>query len=302
MDRLAANPSGSDGGIYGMPAPGNDSDTLSIVNRLKDREFEDYKNKARFDDERSLRQESRMRQLFDPNKNTNSQPQINNQAGIIPNILTPDQQVYQQQQLEQPRLDMESKKLDSQNRFGQQGLAIKDAQEKLNETKNNQINQDRDADRERKVNEANQKITVAQKTLEDRTANSAAQLQAHKDMAAAIEERHKLELENQKFDFNAKLTEQKRQFDETSGLHKQQITDAENSQTTTEVNPDGTKKTVTTKKGDAIPRPAPVKNPNGTYHVHGPNGYETDIPADKLDDWNANHQNVPDFKPGGGEQ
>jgi len=288
MDRLATNPSGSSGGIFGMPAPQNDSDTLSIVNRLKDREFEDYKNKARFDDERSLRQESRMRQLFDPNKNTNSQPQVNNQAGIIPNILTPDQQVYQQQQLEQPKLDMESKKLDSQSKFGQQGLAIKDAQEKLNQTKNTQINEDRDADRERKVNEANQKIALAQKALTDKDTNSAAQLQAHKDMAAAIEERHKLELENQKFDFNAKLTEQKRQFDETSGLHKQQIADAENSQTTTEVNPDGTKKTVTTKKGDAV----------AMIQVLGKDGKTYTIPKDKLDDKDAD--GTPHWKSIGG--
>jgi len=288
MDRLASNPSGSSGGIFGMPAPGNDSDTLSIVNRLKDREFEDYKNKARFDDERSLRQESRMRQLFDPNKNTNSQPQVNNQAGIIPNILTPDQQVYQQQQLEQPKLDMESKKLDSQNRFGQQGLAIKDAQEKLNQTKNTQINEDRDADRERKVNEANQKIALAQKALTDQNTNSAAQLQAHKDMAAAIEERHKLELENQKFDFNTKLTEQKRQFDETSGLHKQQIADAENSQTTTEVNPDQTKKTVTTKKGDAAAMIQVLGKDNKTYT----------IPKDKMDDKDAD--GTPHWKSIGG--
>lgn len=286
MDRLRENPGmrGSNG-IYGMSQPENDNDVLSIVNKLRDRDMQDYRDKATFDDERSLRQEQRLRGLFDPSKHLNIQDMPHTPTQ---NIMNPETVLDLQLRSKQPELDVEKQKIASQNRFGQEKLNIQEAQQKLNETKNTQINEDRDAERQRKVEEANNKIKLAQDALADKTKSSENQLQAHKDMAAAIEERHKLELENKQHEFNT-----------TTDLHKQQIAALEkqiadkaaqvaNSETTTTISPDEKTKTVTTKKGDAATK----------VQVLGKDGKTYTIPKDKLDDKDAD--GTPHWKPVGG--
>lgn len=285
MDRLASNPSSSSG-IFGMPQQENDNDTLSLVNRLKDREFRDYQNKAAFDDERSLRQESRMRMLFDPSKSM--LPQGMDQNPVTQNILTPDQQIDAQHRMDQPKLDLAREEMGQKSRFGQQGLDIKAAQEKLNDTKNAQINEDRDSDRNRKIEEANNKIGLAQQALEDKNANFDDKLQANKDMSAAMEERHKLELENKQHEFNITSDAHKKHISELEAQAKERLKQGANSETTTEVNPDGSKKTVTTKKGDAA----------AMIQVLGKDGKTYTIPKDKMDDKDAD--GTPHWKQVGG--
>lgn len=283
MNSLGSNPSGS--GIFGMPAQENDNDTLSIVNRLKDREMQDYKDKANFNQDLQLRGEQRMRNLFDPSKHLNTQD-MNHVMG--PNILTSDQQIDKQHQLEQPQLDVEKQKIGQQNKFGQQALDIKAAQEKLNDTKNSQINQDRDADRDRKITEANAKIALAQQALSDRTASAESQLQAHKDMAAAVEERHKLE-----------MAMKDNQFKVTSDQHQQRIKDLEdklkqgqekldqgfNIQKVEEIDPKTGIKTTNIKRGDAAQ----------TIQAIGKDGKTYTIPKDKLNDMDSD--GTPHWKP-----
>src|SRR5260370_12448799 len=70
MDNLGANPSGS--GIYGQPKEDSEGDMLSVVNKLKDREMQDFQTKANFMSDLSLRQEARMRSLYDPSKAANA--------------------------------------------------------------------------------------------------------------------------------------------------------------------------------------------------------------------------------------
>ena len=67
MANLAANPSGS-GSIYGQPGQQDDEGVLGVVQQLKDREMKDFRDKAQFMSDLSLRQEARMRELFDPSK------------------------------------------------------------------------------------------------------------------------------------------------------------------------------------------------------------------------------------------
>lgn len=63
MDSLAANPGSSSSSIYGQPQSPSDNDTLKIVNQLRNRELDDFKNKANFMADLSLKQE-KLRDIF----------------------------------------------------------------------------------------------------------------------------------------------------------------------------------------------------------------------------------------------
>ncbi len=272
MANLAANPSGSSS-VFGQPGPSDDQDVLSIVNQLKDREMRDFQNKSEYMADLSLRQEARMRKLFPPEVQGQQQTQ-NIVAGADPNAMTG----YQKGELgiRQQELGQEKQKLTQQGKLGQEAIDVRTSQEKLNQQKSDQINTTKQADMQRKIEESNQKIELAQQALTNKTANAEAQLQSHKDLAAAVEERHKLE-----------LAQKDAQFKISSGQHEQTIKDLEEkikqtgrSKVTTEINPDGTKRTTTTEKGSAA----------DTITVTGRDGKSYEIPADKLDDWNANHK------------
>jgi hypothetical protein len=292
MDNLAANPSGSSS-IYGQPATPSNQDMLSVVNRLKDRNMQDFKEKANFMSDLSLKQD-RLKRIYDtyqvnpldefrqssqgPN---GAQQPMNTVMAKDPNALTG----YQKGELgiRQQGVDLESQRLAQAGKFGQGALDIKDAAQKLNQQKNDQINALKTADMQRKIDEANQKIQLATNALQQKSDSAEASLQAHKDLAAAVEERHKLE-----------MIQKQNQFDMISSQHQQTI-DALNKRlkqqshqsTTTSVNPDGSQKTVTTDRG-GDPN-APTQNPDGTYSVTAPDGTKGTIPADKLNDWMQNH-------------
>ena len=281
MDSLASNPSS---GIYGQPGIGSNNDALSLVNRIKDREMQDFKNKADFMADLSLRQESRMRQLYDPNKPALAGGQVPQNVVMTkdPNEITP----YQQADLgiRQRAQSINSQRLAQQGKLGEQALGIKTQQEALNRQKNEQINTQKQADLQRKIDESNQKLALAQQALTNKTTNAADQLQARKDYQAAVEERHQAEMDLKQH-----------QFDLVNDQHQQQIKDLEtklkqnaNTKTTTTLDPSGNTKTVDTQRG--IQSTAPVRNPDGTYTVTTPDGRTGTIPGDKLDDWMKNYQ------------
>jgi hypothetical protein len=298
LDRLRENPGGNSNmsGIYGMPPVENDDeDALKLVNRLRDRDMQDYKDKAEFDSGLSLRQEQRMRSMFDPKLELDKEKMAQSSNLAQQELGFKANESRTNQLRADKEFELGRDKLSQSGKMGQEALDIKTQQEKLNETKNTQINEDRDADRQRKTDEmsqkieqANQRITIAQQALEDKTADAAAKLAAHKEMAAAVEERHKLELENKQHEFNT-----------TTDLHKQQIATLEkqiadklaqsqNTEQETKVSPDGTTKVVTTKRGDAATK----------VQVLGKDGKTYTIPKDKLDDKDAD--GTPHWKQIGG--
>ncbi len=267
MDSLAANPSGSS--IFGQP--GNQSpdpnSALYLVNQVKDREMNDFKEKSRFMSAMSLQQD-RLRSIFNPEQ----QQQPNVVMGQDPNQMTG----YQKGELgiRQQEIGQESQRLAQQGKLGQEALDIKGQQEKLNQQKSDQIHEQKQADMQRKIDESNQTIQLAQQRLQQTGDNQAAQLQAHKDLAAAMEERHKLE-----------LAQKDAQFQKTSDQHQQTINALnerlKQSSRSKQVKRDaqGNEITTTTERGSAA----------DTVQVTGPDGTVGTIPADKLDDWNANH-------------
>jgi hypothetical protein len=143
----------------------------------------------------------------------------------------------------------------------------------VNKQKSDQINATKQADMQRKTDEANQRIALAEKALNDKNANAEAQLKAHQEMAAAVEERHKLEIAQRDAAFQEAKKQHQAQIDELNNRLKQ------SGRTKTTVQQGGETRTTTTEKGSAAER----------IKVIGPDGTPGYIPADKLDDWNANH-------------
>jgi hypothetical protein len=281
MQNLGNNPSGA--GIYNQPNQDSNQDPMDLVNRLKDREMMDFKNKAAFlkqqeqesYDTNQVRQ-GKLRSMFDPNGAMNVQ-QPNVQMGQDPNAMTGyekgelgirQQGVAQKQQ----EIGQEGQKIAQAGKMGEERLGIQSAQEKLNQQKSDQINATKQADLERKTDEANQKLQLAQQALDAKTKAGEDALQQHKDLAAAVEERHRLEMDKMQH----KMDQQEEQFKTLRKQHDDLMKQNRNTKQTTELSPDGTKKTVTTQKG-------------GTVQVKGKDGNMYEIPADKEDEWNQNH-------------
>ena len=279
MDSLAANPSGGSS-IYGQPSQNPDmtGTALDLVSRLKDREMRDFKDKANFMADLSVKQ-SRIRNILSPSpggdiyQDGQTGPK-NTVMGQDPNQMTG----YQKGELgiRQQGLNLESQRLGQQGQLGQKALDIRTAQEKLNQQKSDQINAQKTADMERKIHEADARIQQAQEALKSRNTNSANLIKSHEALSKAVEERHKLELAQKDLQF----AETQRLQNATIDKMKEDAKAKGRSKTTTEINPDGTKKTVTTEKGDAA----------DTIQVIGKDGKTYTIPKDKEDDWNQNHK------------
>ena len=285
VDNLASNPSS---GIYGQPKQQSDEDVLGIVNQLKDREMRDFQTKANFMSDLSLKQD-RLRQLYDPTSARTAS------KGILQNQL-PESQVQQpQQQMQQTKdpnqmdayqkgelgirqqgVNLESQKLAQSGKLGQEAIDNRVSQEKLNQQKSDQINLQKQNDMQRKADEAAAKIQQQQAELERKTKSGEDTLQAHKDLAASVEERHKLEMAMKQHEMDTK----DEQFKTLQKQHQDLIDQKGRTKTTTEVNADGTKKTTTTERGSAA----------DTIKVKGKDGQTYEIPKDKEDEWNQNHK------------
>ncbi len=275
MDNLAANPRGS--GIYGQVQPTSDQDVLGIVNQLKDRDMSDFKNKANFMADLSLKQD-KMRALFDPSKLGGPSQGADIQGGQ-PNVVFHDPNAMtgfekNKINLEQQGLGLEKQKLAQNKSLGENAQAIKQQQADLAQQKSDQINAGKQADLQRKIEDADKKLEFARQKLEVDSGNKDKALQAHKDLAAAMEERHKLELENKQHQFDVTSAQHQQQIDRLN----EQLKQSGETEQTTEISPDGTKKIVKTKKGG-----------NDTVKVTGKDGKSYMIPKDKVDDWNKNH-------------
>lgn len=268
LDNLAANPGGGSG-IYGQPPPQSDDAALNVVNHLKDREMRDFKEKSNFMADLSLKQE-RMRALFDPNNSNNAQaPPQNVQLAQEPGAINPLQKA--ELGIKQQGMNLESQKLGQQGRFSQEALDIKSNQEKLNQQKSDQINQNKKDDMQRKIDESGEKIRLATEALNSKNTSAEATLKAHQDLAAAVEERHKLEMAMKDHNFKTISDQHQQTIDSLKERLKQ------GSRTKTTIEQGGEKRTTTTEKGDAA----------DTVTVTGKDGKQYTIPKDKLNDMDA---------------
>src|SRR6266853_4468077 len=106
MDSLAANPNNqnpnnpnpnspntSSSNIYGQPPIQNQPDALSLVNKIKDRQMQDFKDKANFMQDLGVKQEAirqgKLRTIYNLNTDQGDQNQQQNTVmGRDPNEMT----------------------------------------------------------------------------------------------------------------------------------------------------------------------------------------------------------------------
>ena len=293
MQSLASNPSG--GGIYGMPQQTN-TDVLGIVNNIKDREMNDFKNKASFMADLSLKQD-RMKRIYDnmdvvgdklqsdvsprgQQPQTDQSGTINSVQKSMDDFLNPGQAGMTGAQkgelsIKQSQMGLERDKLKQQGELGDQALGIKQQAADLKQQQNDEINQ-------RKIKEGNDRLTIAQQKL-DQQGQTIENLTEYR---AAMENRHGLEKAQQQKQFDDKMANIQSNFDQTHTQMQQKIDnltqankDKGNKKVTSTMSPDGQSKTTTTQTGSAAQ----------TVQVQGKDGKTYTIPADKQDDWNQNH-------------
>jgi len=278
-----SNPGGS---VYGQPSQ-NQGDEMQLVNNLKDREMRDFKNKAAFMADLSLKQE-RMRNMYDPAKMQaqmsptgytppgmqQGQTGMNTVMAHDPNQITG----FQKAELgaREKELGLRGQEVAQRGKLGQEALDIKTKQEALNQQKSDQINTAKQAEHERKITEANAKLEHAQNVLQQRSESAEAQLRAHKDLAAAVEERHKAEMAMREHQFNTTSEQHNR----TIANLEEQVKQKGKTTTKTSINPEGTERTTETLRGSAA----------DTVRMYGPDGSGHDIPADKVEDAKTNYR------------
>jgi hypothetical protein len=281
-----------------MPQQTNPNDVMSFVNQLRDRDMMDYKNKANFMADLQLRQEQRMRQLYDPSKeNVNTALAPGAMAGTVPSAFPIGDQAAGAPMSQKDKAELELKKTQ-----GQEALDIKSKQEALNQQKSDQINALKTADLEQKVNTSAQHIAYLNQQLTDRTKTADEQMQLHRDLAAAVEERHKLEIARMQHNFDIASQQHNRALDQAD----ERIKASQNVQTTTTIDPTGQTKTTRTLRGPAaegFQSTRPQQQPDGSWLVTDHNGDKHIIPSDKIDDWNQNYQpQIDQMRQGGGGQ
>jgi hypothetical protein len=287
MSSLAANPSGGSG-IYNSQKPPDQANELAIMNQIKDREMRDFKDKAGFMSDLSVKQ-NRLMNLYDPasqqsQDQRNQQMQQGPQVSQVrdPNAMTGDQKANND--MRQQGLNLDKQKLDQQKQLGQEAIDTKSAQEKLNQQKSDQIHQQKIDELIAKQTDAKGKLDLATKALSDKTKSADEQLKLHQDIMTNTKAFHDAEVAQMKLKF------ERAQADHEDALKTMKAKlDAGNKSVTTTLNPDGTSKTVKTTTGDA----------NKTIRVQMKDGTFGTIPVSKLDDFNANysHPNSPHLPP-----
>lgn len=245
LDELRAR-NGATGLTYagdpGMGSTSSPSDVLNSImpafNQIRNRNVQDFKDKAQFSSDLGLRQE-RMRSLFAP------EPQ---QGGVV---YQPPPSEINNNRLISPfqaaGLELDKQKLAEQKRTGSDKLALDQQKFGLEKEKSDQIYQTKQDEMTRKVDDANNKLKLAYDQLAQKGNDASATANFKQAQLDALTARHELE-----------MAQKDKDREETVRIHDAQIKDMQdkldamqNTITTTEMNPDKTKKIVTTAKGDS---------------------------------------------------
>jgi len=254
FDSLAANPSGS--GIYGLggqekPDYGS---AMSMNMELRRRDMNDFMKKANFMSDLSMKQ-NRLQSIYGTNPMASGASSSNVSGGQPmntffredPDRITPLQR--ETMNLKREDLGIDRSRIAQTSRLGSEKLALDKEGHALDVKKNQQIFDTKQANMERKFDEANKRLALAQDQLNQRANDSNARIELQRAQQEATTARHAL-------DISRKDT----QLEETRRMHQAQIDDilarrdqSSNVVQESEANPEGTKKVVTTKKGSKKP-------------------------------------------------
>lgn len=294
VDQLGAN-SGPPirSGVYGQPSPTDNQDTLSLVNQLKDREMMDFKNKAEYMADLSIRQQQRMRSMFGPDSmgGQNLANRTTVDTGEAPGQPSPDSlsssplsKLNPQQRLD---YGLKQQELGQKERFGQEALDVKSAQEKLNQQKSDQIHEQKVNELQQKHDKAISDLDLANRKLQANTTDHQAHIDFLKAKQDADEARHNLDSARR----DKQLDETKRMDDAKIQDLQDKLKQAQHTSVKTKLDASDNEKTVETTRGDAAE----------TVDVLGKDGKPYTIPKDKLNDMDSD--GTPHWKQvGGGDQ
>lgn len=270
------------GNYFGDPGNGGSvggavNELLPIINHLKDRALQDYHTKGMIDQDLAVRQ-ANMRNIFDPAKTSQVPGTGMNVNPNMNTVLKEDISPLDKAKLGQGQqgIELDKQKLSQQGKFGQEALDIKDKQEQLNSTKNQNIHDQKIQDMQRKVEDSTNKLGLSYDRLQQNADNANAHIQFNRDQMAATEARHALE-----------LAQRDKAQNDMANLHAAQIKNMQDkldqatkpTTKTTTVNPEGTSKTETTQKGNVINN----TNTNSTIKMTGKDGQSYMIPSTKKD-------------------
>lgn len=257
FDSLAANPTGS--GIYGNTgAKSPDFGTaLSIDEEMRRRNKNDMMQNANFMSNLQVRQ-NRMNSIYGTNPMAPGMGQPGGPTGMVTGLNNPQMQTVfkedpdritpiQRERLNISREDLanDRAKIGVTSRLGEERLKDADAKHDLDVKKNQNIFDTKQADLQRKHDEAQQKLELAQRQFEQRSGDANAKNDFLKAKMEADAARHQLESAQK----DRTLEETKRLHDAQIAKMQEQSDQAGNTEQTTELNPEGTKRTVSTKRG-----------------------------------------------------
>lgn len=249
LDELRARntstgPVGPNPGLAGQPREQSLEEVLNIVtpfaHQMRNRDLEDYKAKALFDNNLSM-QQGGIRRL-DPNAMQGNQGGMNVVMGQTPNEITPFQRAGLG--IDQQRLGLEKEKL--RQNTGDERLALDQQKFGLEQQKNAQIYDTKIKDMEQKAEEATKKLELATKIANTRAGDADAQQALTRATIDATNARHALDIAQR----DRTLEETKRQHDTANENVKKQL--EANGMTIEEIqNSDGTSGIKIVRKGEA---------------------------------------------------
>jgi hypothetical protein len=239
FDRLQSNPGGSS--IYGNPGPADLDYTtpLSVDQRLRERDMNDYMKKANFMSDLSLRQ-NRLRQVYG---GENQNPSAGMNTVFKDNSIPPLQMAKLKD--EQTKTGIAGRKADTAAALGEEKINLGQEKQDLDTKKNQNIYDTKQADLQRKHDEAQAKLGLAEKALQNKQNDAKTLSDYHDAQMKAAAARHDLEMSQKDKQHQASLDEMKR-------LHDAQIANMKGNQNVTteeDTNAEGTKRTKKTTKG-----------------------------------------------------
>lgn len=239
---------------------------LPVYAKRQAMDLQDFKARTGFVNDLSVRQNN-LQRMFDVNKPKDVVYNPNGLDGV-----PPAQRIGFE--LDKQRLGLEAGRQKETSELNRAKFGLDTKQYELDKEKNTNIYNTKQQEIERKVNESELRLKLAYDQLSAKNNSAEATAAYHKAQIEAANARHELS-----------IAQRDRQLEESQRLHDAQIeklnADMEALRApkveTTEVNKDGTKKTVTTAKGEASEyTPAPpaiqAKAKPGEKYVLSPDG------------------------------
>lgn len=255
MDSVRA--SAGSGGIWngGVPNTDYDSRDMSMDEEMRRRDMNDFMKKNQFMHDLTNRQ-PRMQNLFNPNEQ--QQKPMDVVFKEDPNKITP---------LEQENLNVKKEgnlidraKIAQSGKIGEERVGLEKQKHELDVQKNSNIYETKQKDMQRKADEANSRLDLAERTLQSKQGDTDATLKFHQAQMDATKAQHALELHQKE----SQLEEAKRVHDAAMADKKTRTDQAGSTEQTTNVDESGKQKVVTTKKGTQSKKVG-VTHPDGTH-------------------------------------